>query len=90
MSSKAMQRYYESERRDDDRCPRCGSRDTWPSDWYSLPGGDYQDAGLSCGSCHLRIDAQGEVWDNAPFILPGDPGSHDQLSDYDPLPATAL
>ncbi len=78
----ANQRHYELERKFEGRCPRCGNAKTWSATSRS-PHGPFDQIGTYCPSCGYLHDDEGEPPTDPPFIMPGAPGSHDQLRDYD-------
>lgn len=73
--------YFQEQRDDDRRCPKCGSLEISPSDYDAGDNG----IGIQCGSC--GYDSEFLETSNRPFILPGDAGSKDNLEGYDPFPA---
>ena len=78
-----LQDHYGYERQWEDRCPRCGSPEGGHNDYYLLDDGDELWCGWSCRVC-LFDSSCDTVYQDAPFIMPSDAGSHDRLADYDP------
>jgi hypothetical protein len=78
--SGTREEHYKDEREWSGHCPYCGGHAT-----AVFKYDDGIDVGSSCYiSCGwMRVYGEPEK-PGARFILPGDPGSHDKLEDYDP------
>ena len=73
----------EMKRYDAERCPKCGSENAGHTDWIVInEDGDEAPAGIMCDDCGYDVTGGGKVLKSAPYLAPGEPGSHDQSSDY--------
>ena len=75
------ERHFRTERLDAGRCPACGSSEWSFTDYSSEYRSEYWGQCRSCGFAH---DFETDAPTLPPFILPGDPGSHDRIDEYDP------